>query len=255
MYEQVCYKRNYLSQVIVKVDFLAPLAGLDSSIPPKLAALLTQRFPITDPGGESVDFMVALDKEGVQASAHERSHFYKYFGKEREKELSLSHKVLSIVQRRYVSYEAFAEDFTAAYKSILEFYPEVQTSRFGLRYINLLEMDGAVKPLKWKDLIDRELVGTARFFQRDSYTGQVTRLFHIAELKYDDIDLRFQFGEPNPDFPAVMKRAHFILDLDAYTQSAHKPEDSFQYMEKAHKKIQEIFEDSITDKLRRGMNA
>jgi uncharacterized protein (TIGR04255 family) len=255
MYEQVCYKRNPLNQVIVKVDFLAPLVGLDTGIPPRLATLLTQRFPIEDPGGESMDFMVALNKEGVQASAQGKSHFYRYFGKEREKDLSLSNKFLTIVQRKYVTYEAFAEDFASAYRGLLEFFPDVQTSRFGLRYINLLEMGQTVKPLKWRDFIKRDLVSTANFFQQDSYIGKVARLFHVAELKYDDIDLRFQFGEPNPDFPAVMKKAQFILDLDAYAQNAHKPEDSIRYMEKAHQIIQEIFEDSITDKLKGWLNA
>jgi uncharacterized protein (TIGR04255 family) len=255
MFDQICYKKNPLNQVIVKVDFLAPLLGFETGIPPKLATLLANRFPIEDPGAESVDFMVAVDKEGVQASTHVKSHVYKYFGKEREKELSLSNKFLTIVQRKYGTYEAFAEDFFTVYKNLLEFFPDVQTSRFGLRYINILEMDEAAKPLKWKELINRDLIASAKFFQRDGYTRQVTRLFHVAELKFGDIDLRFQFGEPNPDFPAVMKKAQFVLDLDAYTQIAHTPENSFQYMEKAHMRIQELFEDSITEKLRSWLNA
>jgi uncharacterized protein (TIGR04255 family) len=180
---------------------------------------------------------------------------YKYFGRDREKDLSLSNKFLTIVQRRYVTYEVFADDFIAAYKGLQQFFPDVQTSRFGLRYINILDMDEMVKPLKWDDFVNQDLVATSRFFQHDAYVVNVARLFHVAELKYDDLDVRFQFGEPNPDFPAVMKKAQFVLDIDAYIQSAHRPEDSFRYMEKAHIKIQEIFEESITEKLRGLMNA
>jgi uncharacterized protein (TIGR04255 family) len=84
---------------------------------------------------------------------------------------------------------------------------------------------------------------------------QLTRLIQVAELKYDDLDMRFQFGMPNPDYPAMMKRPQFVLDLDAYVQTAHDLGDSLQYMEQAHGLIQGLFERSITDQLRERMNA
>lgn len=255
MYEELRYKKNPLSQVVIKADFLAPLIDLDAGIPPKLATLLASKFPIEDPGGELLDYQFAANREGAEASVLGKSHVYKYFGREREKDLSFSNKFLTIVQRKYDTYEAFAEDFIDAYKAVQQFFPDVQTSRLGLRYINLLEIDEATKPLKWEEFVNPDLIATAQFFQHDAYVGKVARLFHVAELKYEDFGVRFQFGEPNPDFPAVMKRAQFVLDMDAYVQSAHRPEDSFTYMERAHSKIQEIFEGSITEQLRGWMDA
>jgi uncharacterized protein (TIGR04255 family) len=78
---------------------------------------------------------------------------------------------------------------------------------------------------------------------------------HVAELQSGDIDVRFQFGMPNPDYPAVIKRPQFVLDMDAYVKTSHDLGGSVQYIEQAHSLIQELFERSIADKLRRHMNA
>jgi uncharacterized protein (TIGR04255 family) len=59
---------------------------------------------------------------------------------------------------------------------------------------------------------------------------------------------------PNPDYPAIIKRPVFVLDLDAYVQMAHDLAESLQYMEEAHTRIQDLFERSITQQLRERMN-
>jgi uncharacterized protein (TIGR04255 family) len=70
-----------------------------------------------------------------------------------------------------------------------------------------------------------------------------------------DIDLRFQFRMPNQDYPAVMRRPQFVLDIDAYTQVAHPLQDSMNYMGSTHEHIQRLFEQSIADNLREVMHA
>src|SRR5262249_24844352 len=85
--------------------------------------------------------------------------------------------------------------------------------------------------------------------------NNLTRSLRLAEFKYDDLDLRFTSGMPNPDYPAVMKRPMFVLDLDAYVQTAHDISESLKYMDKAHELIQDFFEKSIKNALRERMNA
>jgi hypothetical protein len=52
---------------------------------------------------------------------------------------------------------------------------------------------------------------------------------------------------PNPDYPALIKRPLFVLDFDAYVQTAHELRESLHYMEQAHTCIQGLFEESITE--------
>jgi uncharacterized protein (TIGR04255 family) len=51
-----------------------------------------------------------------------------------------------------------------------------------------------------------------------------------------------------------MKKPFFILDMDAYVQTAHDLKESLEYADQAHTYIQDLFERSITSKLRERMN-
>lgn len=77
-----------------------------------------------------------------------------------------------------------------------------------------------------------------------------SRAFMINEFVYDDIKLRVQSGFFNPDYPAIIKRNHFVIDLDAYIDIPHTIGDTENYFSRLHDVIEENFELLITDKLR-----
>jgi hypothetical protein len=47
--EEICYKRNYLTQVIVRVDFLNSPPGFDKQLPQELITAVSKPFPIPEP--------------------------------------------------------------------------------------------------------------------------------------------------------------------------------------------------------------
>lgn len=184
---------------------------------------------------------------------HRKTHFkqWNFFGKEREKHLVLTAPFMFIMFSRYTTYEVLRDNLTAIVDALAKRFPDAQAGRFGLRYINNIEIEGLV-PTAWGQYIAPDLVGACSFLNQPEH---LTRLFHSAELKYADLDVRFQFGLPNPDYPAVMKRPLFVLDYDGYVQTAHELGESLQNMDKAHECIKGLFEKSITSKLRERMNA
>ena len=130
-------------------------------------------------------------------------------------------------------------------------FPDSRAARFGLRYINDIDVEGHHPIERWSEYITPALVAVTPFFDPAS----LTRLIHVAETKCGDLNLRFQFGLPNPDYPSPIKRPSYVLDFDAYTQTAHELPTSLQHMNQAHQCIQQLFEQSITDKLRERMRA
>ena len=46
MYEAACYEKTFLKEVIARIDFVAPISGLEQRLPPKLAKVLSKDFPI-----------------------------------------------------------------------------------------------------------------------------------------------------------------------------------------------------------------
>ena len=97
----------------------------------------------------------------------------------------------------------------------------------------------------------KNLLCSFRFYKG---AGIVSRVFHNVEYSFDDFNLRYQFGMHNPDYPAPIKKKSFILDLDAYYQGIQDKDEIQKNLDKYHDKIQEVFELSITDKLRTILN-
>lgn len=143
------------------------------------------------------------------------------------------------------------EQFGVVVEAMNAAFPGTMASRFGLRYVNQIDL-ALDDPSEWGAYIDGTLLGARGFFDDGD---AITRLITIAKLKYDDMGVRFQFGMPNPDYPAPVKRPLFILDLDASVSQAHDLVEAMTYMDEAHKRIQTIFERSITQALRESMDA
>jgi uncharacterized protein (TIGR04255 family) len=159
---------------------------------------------------------------------------------------------LSIVNfSAYRNFDDLKENFTPVVDAIRSAFPDAKAGRFGLRYINDIS-DGDLPVTEgWGKYISGQLVSSISFFDSE----KLTRLIHVAETKCGDLNLRFQFGLANPDYPAVLKRPSFVLDFDAYIREAHALAISLEHLDRAHSCIQDLFEKSITDDLRERMNA
>lgn len=248
MYEEVCYGKPFLREVIVRIDYVAPLEALEKALPAKLGKVAADRFPIAEPGeGFAQELQL-----GMGEIHHRETRFkqWNFFGKEREKHLSLAAPFMFLRYSRYSTYEALKEDWAALVEAVAKAFPDAKAGRIGLRYVNHIEIDG-IQPTEWAGYLSGDLLQATAFFYRPEH---LTRLLHLAELRYGDLQIRFQFGMPNPDFPAVLKRPLFILDFDGYVQTAQELTESLGLLDEAHGRIQELFELSITNQLRERMN-
>ena len=249
MYEANCYRKSFLSQVIAKIDFASPLS-IGKSVPPKLVKAILRHFEIVEPPQQLQNHEVIVNDGGVQTKQTTVDQ-WSYFSKDRGRQLVLSPPAMFINYSKYTTYEETEEHFGAVVDALLKNFPDTMVARFGLRYINQVEID-LPNPTKWNDYIAESLLAN-RSFLRDE--EEIARLINIMELNYGEIGVRFQYGMPNPDFPATIKRPFFVLDFDAYVNQAHALTDVLPNMALAHGLIQDLYERSITDKLREKMDA
>ena len=75
----------------------------------------------------------------------------------------------------------------------------------------------------------------------------------MIELNYGESMLRFQYGIFNKDYPAVNKQYSFLLDTDVYAQGVFEIHDLKLKLSEFHSKAKDIFEEAITDELRKKM--
>lgn len=244
MHENVCYRKSFLKEVILRLDFGSKVEAFLRALPQKVATAALKRFPLSEP--QKAQFQEVTFSGSTVQTRTEDSMQWVYHGKNREKTLTITPDTFLITNRAYVSYESFLDDFNTVLKAVFEANKDLSVARVGLRYINVLDIQ-ETDPLAWASYLNEEMLG---IIDMHKDANALTRVFHIVEFNYDGQHVKFQFGIANPDYPALIKRKQFVLDIDSYFTGALSEEDIHGCVDKAHDRIQQLFEESITDKTR-----
>ncbi|MCU7874993.1 MAG: TIGR04255 family protein [Candidatus Thiodiazotropha sp. (ex Lucinoma borealis)] len=247
MYETTCYEESFLKEVIFRVDFPSPIESIEKTVPKGLGKAILNRFPISEPRkAHTQEFQ--FTGPSFQAKSTELTQWV-YFGKEREKSLILEPGSLVISIKEYKSYEELIDDIKDVLEAFFEAFSDTSVARVGLRYVNLIDLKEP-EPLSWAEHINEEILGIIDFHDEKQ---NLTRVFHIVEYNFDGLAVKYQFGLANPDYPALIKKKQFVMDIDAYSNGSFDFGDVMSGIGDAHEKVQEIFEKSITEKLRQTM--
>jgi uncharacterized protein (TIGR04255 family) len=249
-YSQICYSKTFLKEVIVRVDLVNPLPDLDSVLPPPVSGVALRSFPIFEPTN-ALRREVQVSPESV-ADKKEKFIQWNFHTKDRTATFTIEPQAVFISHRAYITYELLRTGFIEILSTIADAFRDIQVRRVGLRYVNAIKVDDA-NPLDWSAYIDERLL-SAFSFPPEGDSGNVSRVFHSLELTFESFVLRYRFGVFNPDYPAPIRRKEFILDLDAYTESAIDVRNIETVLDEYHATIQRYFERSINSNLRSVMN-
>ncbi|HEO1398272.1 TIGR04255 family protein [Legionella bozemanae] len=247
MSKNINYKKPFLKEVILRIDFPVPTPGLEKPIPENILKIILKNFPISEPQ-KLLTHELQLSIDNVKSKQSEITEWV-FHSNERDKTLKISSSSMIIVVKKYTSFENLYVISKDVIEALYKKFKELIVNRIGLRYVNIIEPGGS-DPLSWADYINEKMLGIIDFNERKD---SITRAFHILEYNFNDIRVKFQFGIANPDYPAIIKKKQFVLDIDSYANGAFELQEILANIEAAHEKVQEIFESSITDKTRHMM--
>lgn len=248
-HDSTCYTKTFLKDVILRIDFGSRVESLSRTLPQRIASAALNRFPLAEPQKAQLHG-ITLSPTTFQTSTQETME-WTYHGRNREKTLLVTPDFLAVTNSSYVSFESLSDDYTSVVDALFDSITDLSVSRVGLRYINILDIPGD-DPLAWAEYVNEQMLGIV---DMHSNAQVLTRVFHIVEFNYDGQQVKFQFGIANPDHPAPIKKRQFILDLDSHFVGAITREEIKPFIGAAHDKIQELFEDSITDRTRSIMSS
>ncbi len=247
------YKKNFLNKVIARVDFASPLPGVAEALPSEISEIALKHFPIDEPKKLQrgrIEFKeggaVSAEKLGTQIE-------WRYHGKSREKSMCITPDFMWIVHNHYESFKSFKSDILPILNVLFSVYgkdKQIVIKRFGLRYINNIHLDES-DPTEWSQYIKSDLLA---IFDISDEKDSICRSLQNLELNFGNMNLKFQFGMHNPDYPAPIRSKDFILDYDAYLQGLQDESIIIQNIELFHDKIKTFFESHIKQKLRKVMN-
>lgn len=223
---------------------------MEKNLPAKLSRQIGKYFPIPEPKKAAFAKEFQITSGGVKETVNKEFFEWHFFGKEREKELVISPDTMFINYLKYDSFEILVEDFQGAFSKLFELQNDLQVRRVGLRYMNNIEIKDE-DPFAWEPYLNQNLLGVLNFYGEKQL---ISRAFHNLEFNFGDSNLRFQFGMHNPDYPSPIRKKQFILDYDAYYVGVIDYGEVEGILRTFHRKIQDLFEMSITENLRVIMN-
>lgn len=241
----ICYKKNYLKQVIARVDFAQPLSDLtDETLLPTFNHIKL-RFPIAEQK-KGIAQGIVINEQDV---SHSKTEFpdWNFHGLDRDKTLVLNQHFMQVLITNYQSEETFRQDLIEPISSFISLRPSTVISRTGVRFINIYDFD---QLNSFESVCEYFSDSIASPISNIQDLQKCTRSFLVNEFMEGDIKWRVQTGFFNPDFPAIIKKHHFAIDIDAYIDFPHSINDVSEYFGKFHKIIQKTFESLITTKLR-----
>jgi uncharacterized protein (TIGR04255 family) len=252
MSEEKKYRKNYISEFILRMDFLEfiPIDTLyDSPLIKEINKIFVNRnkdriikfnnVNIVDSNDNSQPSVFAKSTEGLELSFSMANNL---------NEIKLSNKYLIL---DFKNYSTFQETFESI-ENIIPFLTKkgIVINRLGLRYINMLDFSeiGADKTYFSESISD--LLSTFEISD-----AKLARSMNYSEYLIDEMKLVFQFGFYNKLYPNAMREKDIVLDYDcSITDHLVDAEVILSKIKKCHENTKMLFEQSISDKLRERMN-
>lgn len=246
MYEEICYKRNYIEEVICRIDFASPIIELKTSMPKNVFDVVKQYFPIAEPQ-DIIGTELKIDPLSGPTVHQIATKQWVFWARNRFNRCTIEPQSVVFSIRQYNVFEELENAINEILDVIMKTYPDNQGKRLGLRYINNISIE------KGSNWIENKFFDALSEHKNEKTTRLLTTLEYA---NYDkDLSIRLMYGYNNPDYPSIMKKDEFVIDIDSYTTSIIYQEDISKYITDMHQEVQACFEKMITDSFRESLNS
>jgi len=238
------YKRDYLTNVICRIDFIDRLNFSTDQIN-RLKDDISEDFPnMKDIDVSSIEFMMSSEED---RTIRKKGKVYEFAHEGNL--VRIEPEVLVFEFKQYTGFDQFRKLVKKVLDSLDLSNNSVRIKSMGLRYINQIRLNEG-DPFDWSGLIVDSLAPNTVYIENKNV---LSRSLGLVELVYDDFYVRFQYGMFNSEHPNPIARKEFVLDFDCYTKDEQDLSDVLTLLDRFHEKIKEMFECSILDDLRQIM--
>lgn len=240
------YRRNFIAPVIFRLDFVVAIESvLGRERPSRFHRAILTGFPVPEEF-PMLEQTVEMSPSGVSGVQRREWRRYQYSDADKVSMVILEPSFVAIEQKNYSGFQQFRALVELVVNQLFQVWPQTAANRIGLRYVNKIEPEDG-NPLDWATYINQDLIAALRLL---GDPARLSRLVTVAEFRGEDYRARVRAGIPNPDFPGLIRRKQFLLDIDVYQQQEVDQTDIMDILDAFHDIATEHFESSITDGLR-----
>jgi uncharacterized protein (TIGR04255 family) len=238
------YKKTFLKQVLVRVDFQNVLTDYEKGLNPAVTKTIHDIFP-TLVEHKNKHLNVKVEKTTQSITTIEQT-LWTYYAKDRKKHTRIEPTDFYIQYDKYGTFEQLKKDFQLVFNALLTSYGERNITRIGLRYIDEIEieMEHQEDVFDWKEYLNPNLFSALSVPPKKDRKF-ISRAFSNLEFNYGDHNLILKYGMFNPDYPSPIKKKVFILDSDAFKKDNVPDNEICDVLEDLHSRISDLFENSL----------
>jgi uncharacterized protein (TIGR04255 family) len=241
------YKSNFLAKVILRFDFEQAQLGQLQEI--QQGVEFKRQFPVSkeEKGEEGMIGIDFLTKEVKKVS--DQITIWRFSNEKNTKRLKIHPKFLVIEYDEYDNSDELMSDAKIVLGLLSKF--SIKTiNRLGLRYINEIEIKDDNDFLNWNNYIADCLLGSLEFASKNKKS--LARAMSLAVFKENDNNTSFNYGIWNGNYPNEINEKFFILDFDVVSKYAIEvTTDLLELIKKYNQQIEDLFEASIKESLRK----
>ncbi len=237
------YKKNFLTNVIARVDF-NPILSIKSTEPVDFQDAIRSNFPRL----ERVDG-VELSIGPTGATSNQAPTVWKFISKDNKRSVSLCFNYLALEFTSYSDSKELFAQLEPVFDVFNRVYKPDIIKRIGLRYINQISLSG--NPFEWTGYINPTLYSFLSFMPKPQ--DSVYRAMTQMHIKVDDALVIFQHGIFNTQYPNSITKKEFVLDFDCINSDERDVDSTLPCLKRFNKYIEDLFESSIGDSLRTEM--
>jgi uncharacterized protein (TIGR04255 family) len=244
------YKKNYLKQVIFRVDF----ESVDLGSFEEIKTLLAKDFDISKVlQGRSGNFEIKFDSNELINST-QVIDIWQFTNSETGNRFEIGPEHCLLEYFSYKNSDDMKDQIRRYCEEFLEKYEVKSMTRIGLRYINEIYVQPVKKITDWKAFISPDLITYSDFLKQNEKIA--TRMLNQVEMKTDDFNIIFKYGIWNDKYPSPITNSSFIVDIDGFTRLTvdFAKGELVNIATGLNNAIEDIFELSITDELRKEMD-
>ncbi len=238
------YKRDYLTNVICRIDFIDRLNFSTDQIN-RLKDDISEDFPnMKDIDVSFIEVMMSSEED---RTIRKKGKVYEFAHEDNL--VRIEPEFLVFEFKQYTGFDQFRKLVKKVLDSLDLSNNSVRSKSMGLRYINQIRLNEG-DPFDWSGLIVDSLVPNTVYMKNKNV---LSRSLGWVDLTYDDFYARVHYGMFNSEHPNPIARKEFVLDFDCYTKDEQDLSDVLTLLDRFHEKIKEMFECSILDDLRQIM--
>ena len=247
------YSKNFLTQVLIRADFVRGSFPLNAP-PENIMAELAEEYPVRSAQNRTKnEIRIQKTPQGPARTTNSIPFTeFSYAAADKTRRLVLCSEHMFMEARVYPGFAAMSDTFLTALDNAAEAYPQLKIARLGLRYIHEIRLPEAdagpgLGADFWENYINPLLLGGLRFAAND---GALARHMCSTELNYGTDRATIKYGIFNNEYPKPNRKREFILDIDTFCTGALTAADAEGKLRDFHHAACDVFETAITDKLR-----